>query len=117
MALAQQGKNVDEKLLNNYENRGILYELYMTERYTPYFSLRLELPIPTIGTLNELEDRLIRILRSEQGSNELCFRYGDLCSLDTIQVDVAPEKKGIQFIHNKKKQISLKTRCFIFQVL
>jgi len=112
MALAQQGKHVDEKLLNNYENRGILYETYITERYTSYFFLRLELPIPTIGTLNELEDRLIRILRSEQGSNELCFRYGDLCSLDTIQVDVAPDKKGIQFIHNNKKQNVLFFRCY-----
>ncbi|CAF3561160.1 unnamed protein product [Rotaria sp. Silwood1] len=73
MALVQQGKIVDEKLLDNYVNR--------------------ELPIPTIETLNELEDRLIRILRSEQRTTTLCFRYGDLCSLDTIQVN-APERKG-----------------------
>ncbi|CAF2591171.1 unnamed protein product [Rotaria sp. Silwood2] len=74
MALAQQGKIVDEKLLDNYVNR--------------------ELPIPTIDPVNELEDRLIRILRSEQGKAIFCFRYGDLCSLDTIQMNVAPEKKG-----------------------
>jgi hypothetical protein len=54
----------------------------------------LELPIPTIDSLNDLEDRLIRLLRTDQGKNALCFRYGDLCSLDTIQVEVASEKKG-----------------------
>ncbi len=58
----------------------------------------LELPIPTIDSLNDLEDRLIRILRTDQGKNSLCFRYGDLCSLDTIQVDVAAEKKGTKII-------------------
>ncbi|CAF3840896.1 unnamed protein product [Adineta steineri] len=76
MALAQQGKNADEKLLNNYVNR--------------------EFPIPTLDTINNLEDRLLRILRSEQGKNELCFRYGDLCSLDTIQVDLAAERGFIK---------------------
>lgn len=43
----------------------------------------------------ELENRLIRLLRSEQGKVSLCFRYGDLCALDTIQMNVAPEKKGM----------------------
>lgn len=54
----------------------------------------LDLPIPTIDDIIELENRLIRLLRSEQGRVSLCFRYGDLCSLDTIQINVAPEKKG-----------------------
>ncbi|CAF3308914.1 unnamed protein product [Rotaria socialis] len=79
MALAQQGKIVDEKLLDNYVNR--------------------ELPIPTLDNLTELEERLIRILRSDQGKTTFCFRYGDLCSLDTIQVEVAPDKKGVIIRH------------------
>jgi hypothetical protein len=92
MALAQQGKTVDERLLDNYMNRGIVHNISITKRKITF----LELPIPTIDSLIDLEDRLIRILRSEQGKNALCFRYGDLCSLDTIQVEVAPEKKGNQ---------------------
>ncbi|CAF0978841.1 unnamed protein product [Adineta steineri] len=79
MALVQQGKAIDEKLLNNYVNR--------------------ELPTPTIDNINTLEDRLLRLLRSEQRSSTLCFRYNDLCALDTIQVDVEPEKKGIIIRH------------------
>jgi hypothetical protein len=73
----------------------------------------LELPIPTIESLNDLEDRLIRILRTEQGKNSLCFRYGDLCSLDTIQVDVVPEKKGKKLILFKKKHLYVFVfRCY-----
>ncbi len=53
-----------------------------------------ELPTPTIDSINNLEDRLIRLLRSNQEKSVLCFRYNDLCALDTIQVDVIPEKKG-----------------------
>jgi hypothetical protein len=57
----------------------------------------VELPIPTLDSVNEIENRLIRLFRTDQGKNSLCFRYGDLCSLDTIQVDVAAEKKGTQY--------------------
>ncbi|CAF0924773.1 unnamed protein product [Adineta ricciae] len=86
MALAQQGKNVDERLLDNYMNR--------------------ELPIPTIDSSKELEDRLLRILRNEQGKHALCFRYGDLCSLDTIQVDLAPDKKvDKEFIEERRRSL------------
>ncbi|CAF3957253.1 unnamed protein product, partial [Rotaria magnacalcarata] len=86
MALAQQGKIVDEKLLDNYINR--------------------ELPIPTLDNLTELEDRLIRVLRSDQGKTTFCFRYGDLCSLDTIQVEVAPDKKvDKEFIEERRRSL------------
>lgn len=54
----------------------------------------LELPVPNIDPVNDLEDRLIRLLRDDQKKNTLCFRYGDLCALDTIQVDLAPERQG-----------------------
>ncbi|CAF0749365.1 unnamed protein product [Didymodactylos carnosus] len=74
IALAQQGKPIDEKLLENYTNK--------------------ELPVPIIGDINELGDRFIRLLRDNHSQTILCFRYGDLCSLDTIQVELVPEKKG-----------------------
>ena len=98
MALAQQGKTIDEKLLDNYVNRGTRHDIYDC-----HFLLLLELPIPSIDPINDLEDRLIRTLRNDQSKNSLCFRYGDLCSLDTIQVEVAAEKKG--------NNTSLKTIC------
>ncbi|CAF3308812.1 unnamed protein product [Rotaria socialis] len=79
MALVQQGKAIDEKLLDNYVNR--------------------ELPIPALDSVTDLEDRLIRLLRNDQKKTTLCFRYNDLCILDTIQVDKVPEKKGIIIRH------------------
>ncbi|UJR08914.1 hypothetical protein I4U23_013167 [Adineta vaga] len=79
MALAQQGKNIDEKLLDNYAHR--------------------ELPIPTLDSINTLENRLIHLLRNDQRKTTLCFRYNDLCALDTIQVDVVSEKKGVIIRH------------------
>ena len=90
MALVQQGKAVDEKLLDNFGNRG-RRRFARISIVNPAVS---ELPVPTIDGLNDLEDRLIRILRSDQQRDALLFRYGDLCALDTIQVDLAPEKRG-----------------------
>jgi hypothetical protein len=92
MALAQQGKVIDEKVLDNYVNRGT-HSLTRIRKAKHIFPL-LELPIPTIDNITEIENRFIRLLRTVQRKNTLCFRYGDLCSLDTIQVEVAPEKKG-----------------------
>lgn len=54
----------------------------------------LELPVPTLDGVNELEDRFIRLLREDQHKSTLFYRYGDLCALDTIQVDLVPEMKG-----------------------
>lgn len=56
--------------------------------------LILELPVPILDSITNLENRLIGLFRAEQQKTTLCFRYNDLCALDTLQVDVAPEKKG-----------------------
>lgn len=90
MALSQQGRTIDERILDNYGDRG---DRYLFEKKD--YLVDLDLPVPTIDNITDLENRLIRLLRSEQGKTSLCFRYGDLCSLDTIQINVAPEKKGI----------------------
>ena len=50
--------------------------------------------MPTVDAVNDLENRLIRLLRDDQQKNTLFFRYGDLCALETIQVDIAPERQG-----------------------
>lgn len=89
MALALQGKPIDEKLLDNYVDRGIPFEEIISTD-----SLFEELPIPIIDTINNLEDRLIRLLRNNQAKSTLCFRYNDLCALDTVQIEIVPEKKG-----------------------
>ena len=49
--------------------------------------------------MSQLEDCLVRLFRNEQRKNVLCFRYNDLCALDTIQVNKVPEKKGVIIRH------------------
>ncbi|CAF1157950.1 unnamed protein product [Rotaria sordida] len=88
MTLAQQGKAIDEKLLNNYVNR--------------------ELLTPTVEKITDLEDRLIRLLRNDQQKNTLCFHYNDLCVLNTIQVDLVPEKKDVIIRHVEYEVTSMK---------
>ena len=90
MALVQQGKPVDERLLENYVNRGREREKVDADQR----GWDLELPSPTLDSRTELGDRLVRLLRADQTQTNLCFRYNDLCSLDTIQVDLAAAKKG-----------------------
>ncbi|CAF2111609.1 unnamed protein product [Rotaria magnacalcarata] len=90
MAIVQQGKAIDEKLLDNY--------------------VKQELPIPTLDSVTNLEDRLIRLLRNDQKKTTLCFRYNDLCLLDTIQVDKVPEKKGIIIRHVEYDITSMRLR-------
>ncbi len=73
--------------------------------------------MPTIDNINSLADRLVRLLRSVPRKNTLCFRYNELCLLDTIQVDVVPEKKGEQkrFSPRKTNVFNLKfdfLRCY-----
>ncbi|CAF4127150.1 unnamed protein product [Rotaria socialis] len=92
MALVQQGKAIDEKLLDNYVNR--------------------ELPIPALNSVTDLEDRLIRLLRNDQKKTTLCFRYNDLCILDTIQVDKVPEKKGNKHFFLALKKLHFRSNTF-----
>ena len=94
MAVAQQGKNIDEKLLDNYINRGRFEKNSSECRTKKHLFIIIELPIPSLDSLNDLEDRLLRIYRTDQGKSSLCYRYGDLCALDTILVYTAAEKKG-----------------------
>ena len=92
MALAQQGKPIDGKLLDNYANRGIEYETKIEEGCR--FICILELPTPTFDTIDKLEYRLSNLLQNDRRKSTNYFRYDDLCSLDTIHVEIAPEKKG-----------------------
>lgn len=75
------------------------------------FVLRFsEFPIPNVPSIDAIENRFLEILRSEPLVENLCFRYGDLCALDTISVDLVPEKKGVLLRHVEYKVMSLVTR-------
>lgn len=115
MALAQQGKHIDEKLLDNYVNRGSISEREREDESffasTNWDRYHLELPIPTLDSANDIEDRFIRLLRENHAKNTLFYRYGDLCALDTIQVDLAPEMKGSHLLRYITSSNERSSRC------
>ena len=69
-------------------------EVYRWKKWQRIYFLVEELPIPIIGSIPNLEDRLVRLLRNNQANSTLCFRYNDLCELDTVQLNIIAEKKG-----------------------
>ncbi|XP_059174908.1 sorting nexin-8-like [Physella acuta] len=77
-ALAQQGKSVNDKLLETFSGQ--------------------ELPKPSLGDLSDLKASSLR-LRRERTPNVLCFDYKDLCEIDSIKLELVPEKKGIILKH------------------
>ncbi|XP_014681641.1 PREDICTED: sorting nexin-8-like [Priapulus caudatus] len=77
-ALAQQGKTISEKLLENFSTQ--------------------ELPIPSLGDLNALKTLSVQV-RREKNPTVLGYTYPELCELDSISVELAAEKKGLVFKH------------------
>ncbi|KAH9491365.1 sorting nexin [Bulinus truncatus] len=77
-ALAQQGKTVSDKLLETFSGQ--------------------ELPKPSLGDLSDLKTTSLK-LRRERAPNVLCFDFKDLCEIDSIKLELVPEKKGIILKH------------------
>ncbi|XP_049853020.1 sorting nexin-8-like isoform X4 [Schistocerca gregaria] len=85
VAWAQQGKQPSAKLLENFSGE--------------------ELPRPELGDLSELR----QMTRDQQGvtPTRLGLTYTELCSQDTVDVDLVPEKKGL-FLKHVEYQVTSK---------
>ena len=59
-----------------------------------------ELPKPSLGDLSDLKTLSVRH-RRENNPNVLGYNYDELVSLDTVECDLVPEKKGIILKHNE----------------
>ncbi|XP_021351053.1 sorting nexin-8-like [Mizuhopecten yessoensis] len=77
-ALAQQGKSVNEKLLETFSGQ--------------------ELPKPGLGDLGDLRATSVKMRRSKTPT-VLGFTFRELCELDTVKVELVPEKKGLILKH------------------
>ena len=66
----------------------------------PSFHLLPELPKPSLGDLSNLKTMSTKH-RRENNPNILGYSYDELKELDTIEVDLIPEKKGILLKHNE----------------
>jgi sorting nexin-8 len=62
-----------------------------------------ELPRPELGDLSDLS------LERTTSLTQIGLRYPDICQLDTIEVDLVPEKKGL-FLKHVEYQVSSKVR-------
>ena len=62
--------------------------------------LLTELPKPSLGDLSNLKS-LSTKHRRENNPNILGYAYEDLRELDSVEVDLIPEKKGILLKHNE----------------
>ncbi|KYQ56563.1 Sorting nexin-8 [Trachymyrmex zeteki] len=85
IAFAQQGKQPSDKLLENSESQ--------------------ELPVPVLGDLSEVTLLAQRLHRGNPA--KLNHTYSDICNLDTIEVNLVPEKKGI-FLKHVEYQVTSK---------
>ncbi|BFZ02833.1 hypothetical protein BsWGS_05872 [Bradybaena similaris] len=93
-ALAQQGKILSDKLLETYSGQ--------------------ELPKPSLGDLSDLKASSLR-LRRQQTPNVLCFDYKDLCAIDTVKVELVPEKKGIILKHVEYEITSQRNKATVLR--
>lgn len=59
-----------------------------------------DLPRPSLGDLSDLKAISMRI-RRQRSPNILGYSYSELCDLDTIKVELVPEKKGLILKHTE----------------
>lgn len=64
-----------------------------------------ELPVPALGDLSEVTLLAQRLHRGNPA--KLNHTYSDICNLDTIEVNLVPEKKGI-FLKHVEYQVTSK---------
>ncbi|KAG8189274.1 hypothetical protein JTE90_019034 [Oedothorax gibbosus] len=92
VAFAQQGKPVSEKLIQNFTGE--------------------ELPKPSLGDLTDLRILSIR-LRREKNPMRLGLTYHEICALDTIQISLVPEKKGLFLKHVEYEVTSQRNKSIV----
>lgn len=93
-ALAQQGKALNDKMLETYSDQ--------------------ELPKPTLGDLSDLKAHSLRVRRERQ-PNVLGYSYKELVQLDTIKVELVPEKKGIILKHQEYEVTSQRYKTTVLR--
>lgn len=76
------------------------YYYYCFTSSLSFFILPTELPKPSLGDLSDLKTLSVR-QRRENNPNVLGYNYDELVGLDTVDVELVPEKKGIILKHNE----------------
>ena len=79
-----------------------------------HFLFLVELPKPQLGDLSDLKALSIK-MRRQRAPNILGFTYSELKSLDTIKVELVPEKKGLILKH-VEYEVSSKVRNYLWMM-
>lgn len=90
IAFAQNGKSISEKLIENFSGE--------------------ELPRPDLGDVETLK---LMIRQTKTSPTQLNYTYEEMCSFDTIQVELMPEKKGIFLKHSEYEVSSKRNNCTV----
>ncbi|XP_076808812.1 sorting nexin-8-like [Clavelina lepadiformis] len=90
VAFAQQGKTISDKLLQNFTGQ--------------------ELPKPNLGNIDGLK---ILLQQSKKSPTALNVTFSQCCALDTVQVTIVPEKKGIFLKHVEYEITSQHHQCTV----
>lgn len=64
-----------------------------------YLLFSTELPIPTIGDVSELQRECTKLRQQNNNTTMLGLKYHELNEIDSIKVDLVPEKKGVILKH------------------
>ena len=65
-----------------------------------YLSNLTELPKPDLGDLSDMKATTVQV-QKKKNPTILGLKYEQLVAIDTISVDLVPEKKGILLKHNE----------------
>ncbi|CAH1794267.1 unnamed protein product, partial [Owenia fusiformis] len=93
-ALAQQGKPVNDKILETFSDQ--------------------ELPKPSLGEISDLKSLSIQV-RREKMPDLLGYSFTELQNLDNIKVELVPEKKGLILKHIEYEVTSSKFRSTVLR--
>jgi len=91
--VAQQGKPVEDWALDAYADKGGAANV----KSRVYHLICIDLPMPKLAPLKETVKNEIKLVDGSSSPTTFGYTYQDLHKLDTITVQLVPEKKGMVF--------------------
>lgn len=124
IAVAQQGKPVEDWALDAYADKGEAANI----KSRAYHMISTDLPMPKLAPLKETVKEEIKLVDNSSPTT-FEYSYQDLQKLDTITVQLVPEKKGVVFKYqeyfveskvscdDRSAQWTMCFRCYVLELL
>ena len=65
-----------------------------------------------LGDLSDLKALSLKV-RREKNPTVLGYMYNELCDLDTIKVELMPEKKGVPGFRHSEYEVTSRVSCTV----